>query len=129
MNCFNHRDRPAVGLCKSCGKALCGDCITELPNGVACKDSCEDRVSLINHIIDRNSQVLAAARRQVQRSSFFIMLIGAGLLILSIFALIQSERSFFSSFVGFMGFVIFVGGILRLSQKSPFPESDENKWH
>ena len=47
MNCFNHRDKPAIGLCKSCGKALCEDCLTEVPNGLACKGSCEDRVNMI----------------------------------------------------------------------------------
>jgi hypothetical protein len=29
--------------------------------------------------------------------------------------------------LGFVGFVIFVGGIIRLSQKSPFPVSGENE--
>lgn len=52
MNCFNHPQNPAVGICKSCGKGLCVQCATELPNGLACEDACEDRVSLINHFLD-----------------------------------------------------------------------------
>ena len=65
MNCFNHPSEPAVGLCKSCCKALCRGCVTELENGLACRGtSCEERVRLINRIIDNNKKVLSVANTQ-----------------------------------------------------------------
>ncbi len=27
MKCFNHHDRDAFGICKTCGKALCLECM------------------------------------------------------------------------------------------------------
>jgi hypothetical protein len=65
MNCFNHRDRPAIGLCKACGKGLCGDCLTELPNGLACKGSCEKRADLLNCITESDAETKIAARHRL----------------------------------------------------------------
>ncbi|MBP3924123.1 hypothetical protein J6E39_02645 [bacterium] len=39
MKCFNHHDRDAFGICKSCGKALCLECMTIENGKVLCKDS------------------------------------------------------------------------------------------
>jgi hypothetical protein len=127
MNCFNHRDRPAIGLCKGCAKALCGDCLTELPNGLACKGSCEDRVNLINRIIDRNPHVIEAARRQVRYSGLLILLIGIGFILFAIVSYLQFEDSFLAYLLGFMGGLFVVGGILRLDRKGQYPKLDERK--
>ncbi len=127
MNCFNHQDKPAVALCKSCGKALCGDCLAELSNGIACKGSCEDRVNLINRIINRNSQILTAARHQIRHSGLFMLLAGIGFLAFAVFGYIQFPDTFIPYFLGFMGVLIFVGGISRLSRKEQYPRSDQEK--
>jgi hypothetical protein len=37
MNCFNHPDIPAVGICKYCQKGLCKDCAIDSGYGIACK--------------------------------------------------------------------------------------------
>ena len=62
MDCFNHPDRSAVGVCKSCGRGLCHDCAVDSPNGLSCK-GCEARVRLMNKIIDNNAKVMSVARR------------------------------------------------------------------
>lgn len=36
MNCFNHPDVPAVGICPSCGKAFCHACLDDKTS--LCKD-------------------------------------------------------------------------------------------
>lgn len=127
MNCFNHRDKPAIGLCKACGKAVCGDCLAELPNGIACKGSCENRVNLINRIIDRNSKIMMAARRQVRYSGLFNMLLGIGFLIFAVWAYVQLEHIFLPYFFGFLGILFFVAGILTLSRKEQYPKPDQQK--
>ncbi len=35
--CANHRERPAIGYCAGCGKALCSDCIVRLSAGNYCQ--------------------------------------------------------------------------------------------
>jgi hypothetical protein len=44
MNCFNHTDRPAIGICKSCGKGLCRECMAETRTALLCGDSCAPRI-------------------------------------------------------------------------------------
>ncbi len=45
MNCINHAFRPAVGICKVCGKALCLECLAETPGGIVCKGRCEGKLA------------------------------------------------------------------------------------
>ncbi len=56
MKCFNHPDKDAVGICKNCNKGLCKDCIVEVENGIACKETCVEEVKLINSLINRNKK-------------------------------------------------------------------------
>ena len=39
MKCYNHHDRDAFAVCKSCGKALCLECAEEYKNTFVCKGS------------------------------------------------------------------------------------------
>src|SRR3990172_5096998 len=54
MRCFFHRDRDAIAGCKSCGRALCDECIVEVGKSLACRDRCEDDVRQLNTMIERN---------------------------------------------------------------------------
>lgn len=38
MKCYNHHDRDAFGICKSCGKGLCLECLKEENGVILCKD-------------------------------------------------------------------------------------------
>jgi hypothetical protein len=127
MNCFNHRDKPAIGLCKSCAKALCGDCLTELPNGVACKGSCEDRVNLMNRILDRNSLVLKAARHQIRHRGMIMLFLGTGCSLFAFWAYFEMKGSFLPYFVGFLAVFSFLAGISTLSRSEQFPRIEEKK--
>ena len=40
MECFNHPSIQAVGICKTCGKALCRSCVIERDFIVACSEAC-----------------------------------------------------------------------------------------
>lgn len=50
MKCFNHHDRDAFGVCQSCGKALCLECIDTTKNVVKCKHNpaCIERANVMN---------------------------------------------------------------------------------
>ena len=47
MNCFNHPNVPAVGICKACQKGLCKECAVDLGHGIACKGHHEE-VDMLN---------------------------------------------------------------------------------
>jgi hypothetical protein len=121
MNCFNHRDVAAIGLCKSCGKALCGDCLAELPNGIACKGSCESRVEMIDRMIDSNAQVRSAARHQVKSTGLFSIIIGVGFCVFAVWSY-QKFDTFIPYLNGFIGLSSLILGILRLSRKEEYPK-------
>jgi hypothetical protein len=40
MLCFTHNTVPAIAVCKSCGKALCGTCVKDLGFALVCSESC-----------------------------------------------------------------------------------------
>jgi len=43
MRCAAHPDRPALGYCSRCGKALCTECLVRLSTGNFC-EACADPV-------------------------------------------------------------------------------------
>lgn len=77
MNCFYHYESPAVGVCRSCGKGVCRDCAAEVKNGIACRDMCEERVELLNAIVDNNSRVVKVAKLQSRRAGRALLFFGA----------------------------------------------------
>ena len=125
MNCFNHREKPALGICKSCGKGLCGDCLVELPNGLACKDSCEDRVEMSNRLFDRISQTMGARRHLLRQYGLLTVLLGIGFII---FAMASSSKfpavPYFPYFFGFVGGVFVLLGVLILRRKERYAKPD-----
>jgi hypothetical protein len=42
MKCFNHNNVDAVGICASCGKALCSSCLVAGSPECACSTECAD---------------------------------------------------------------------------------------
>lgn len=44
MNCYDHQDRFAVGICSFCNKGVCSECAVDVGKGLACRNSCEDDV-------------------------------------------------------------------------------------
>ena len=78
MKCYNHHDRDAFAVCKSCGKALCLECAEEYKNTFICKGSKACRhvadVEFVNYFKDNSEGAW-----RFNRIAF--MLIGAFLLL------------------------------------------------
>ncbi len=53
MKCFNHEKIDAVGVCRSCGRGLCRDCIAEVGLSCSCKGECEEVVATMNDLVER----------------------------------------------------------------------------
>jgi hypothetical protein len=51
MKCFTHRNSDAVAVCRSCGRALCPDCTSEVGLSCACKNRCEPDVKRFNAML------------------------------------------------------------------------------
>ncbi len=47
MHCYFHVDRPAIGLCKHCQRALCTECAVALDDVLACKNRHEEQVRMV----------------------------------------------------------------------------------
>ena len=58
MKCYNHHDRDAFAVCKSCGNALCLECAEEYKNQFICKNSKTCRhtadVDFVNYFKDNS---------------------------------------------------------------------------
>lgn len=57
MNCFNHTDTSAIGICKCCSKGLCSTCAVNLEHGLACKNKHEEQVEALNMIVTSISRI------------------------------------------------------------------------
>jgi hypothetical protein len=84
MNCFNHPDRPAVGVCKNCCKGLCADCAATLPNGLACRETCEEQVALLNQAADDNRKLIATVKAQTRSFGGFLLILGVAYFLLGL---------------------------------------------
>lgn len=120
MNCFNHPDAPAVGICKSCCKGLCADCAGVVENGLACKNACEEKVRMINRMTDSSEKVLATANSRMRSYSVLYLVMGSMMLVVGIAPI------FISGYTGGLALAA-IGGImvafslLQRSKKQMYP--------
>jgi hypothetical protein len=121
MNCFNHRERPALGLCKSCGKGLCEDCLIEVPNGLACRNKCEERANCINAIADRNKNPVAAALYLARYLTMFLLAVGCFMFLCANFQEIVRSRMLYG-FLVVIALVCLLLALPRLGKKGSYPK-------
>lgn len=69
MHCYKHPIKNAIGICKSCNKGLCTECVVDVGQGIACKDSCEQDVKNINEIIYKNKMIYKKSKATYYRSA------------------------------------------------------------
>ncbi len=76
MNCFYHPERPAVGICKHCGRGLCNECAALVDDTLACKDRHEAQVRGLSLVEQR--AILQAQRMHsgYVRNALFYGLVG-----------------------------------------------------
>lgn len=122
MQCFNHHNEAAIGICKSCGKGICNKCCTELLNGLACKNSCEKRVNSLNEMIDNQVKILSTSNRNIKNLAYLFIIIGL-LLGVGFGALFFQENILAATIFISIGVVFIFTGILKLGKKSQFPTS------
>jgi hypothetical protein len=120
MRCFNHNDREAVGMCKSCSKGLCSECVVDLGHGLSCRGEHERRVEDIERMVSRASRVQEAARGAKYVAPAFLCFMG---LIFTGYGLLyeRSPRLLLPLGVGFLayGVVVLLANRRAYSAKKP----------
>lgn len=128
MRCFNHEDRDAVGICKSCSRGLCHECAVEVGTSLACKDRCADDVRVLNGLIESNIRNAPQSWSFLRASRRSYVLSGCFLVITGVLMVVGGYRLYaVTSEVGFllpMG-VVFAGyGIVSLVRAYKLPTVD-----
>jgi hypothetical protein len=76
MQCFNHPDRPALGVCTHCQRGICAECLTVVEERLACRHLHEEQVRAANQVLGRD---IVQARRMgggYLRNAIFYGLVG-----------------------------------------------------
>ena len=76
MNCFYHPNQPAVGICKSCNRGLCGECAAEVGKAMACRDRCEEDLRAVQALIEANVRTRGVGAQLVKSSSTALFVAG-----------------------------------------------------
>lgn len=85
MNCFNHNEKQALGICKHCNKGICMECLTDLGDGLACTATCIEEVQTINKLINHNKKASKTTTGTWKMTGAFYMVVGTLFMTTSIF--------------------------------------------
>ena len=69
MKCYYHQTVDAVALCKSCSRALCAECISEVGLSCSCRNRCEADVATLNDLVQRGRSAYQKASANQFRSA------------------------------------------------------------
>lgn len=76
MKCYCHPDVDALAICKSCCRALCRDCVTEVGLSCSCRGRCEADVATLNDLVERSRTAYQKNGAMTARAAIFVTLMG-----------------------------------------------------
>jgi hypothetical protein len=76
MNCYTHQSVSAIGLCKTCFRALCPECAVDVGNGLACRGECEQKVRELNQMWERSAKIYGIGQHKTWIPSTGVLLWG-----------------------------------------------------
>ena len=85
MKCYRHPELEAVAVCRSCGRALCRDCVTEVGLSCSCKGRCESVVATMNDLMERGRTAYQKTSALQLRNGIFIILLGIVFISLAVY--------------------------------------------
>jgi hypothetical protein len=112
MKCYYDPTQDAIGVYKNCGRGLSSGHLSDLGNGLACKDRCEGRVKDTISLLDRSISTSSTSDFLIKgssKASFIFSLFVSGLGIIFLFDSFYYGFDVLSSGAGtlFLGFGIF----------------------
>ncbi len=102
MQCYQHNEQSAIGICKICNKGLCHDCATDTEAGLACDQHIE-KIKDVELVIDRNIKTIKDAPVNTFIAPAFFLIMGIGFIVAGLTA---HKISPFTIFMG-VGFSLF----------------------
>lgn len=84
MKCFYHPTVDAVAVCKSCGRALCADCIADVGLSCSCRNRCEKDVATLNDLVERGRTAYQKTSATMFRTALFALLLGLLFLVVGV---------------------------------------------
>ncbi|HEX8990061.1 MAG TPA: hypothetical protein VF784_00145 [Anaerolineales bacterium] len=115
VNCFYHPEVSAIGVCKHCGRGLCGQCVAVVDDTLACKDRHEEKVRAVNLLADRSAVQAKRAGAGYVRNAVFYGLVGT---LFAVFGAVQLR------FLGLQAvFFMLIGLFLLYAAVANFLES------
>ncbi|HNQ73210.1 MAG TPA: hypothetical protein PKN95_06350 [Verrucomicrobiota bacterium] len=108
MKCFYHQEVDAAGLCKSCGRGLCRECIAEVGLSCSCRNRCEADVATLNDLVERGRTAYQKTSATYFQSGWFILLLGIPFLVLGVAGVSSGTGGEWGYFLLTMG-VLFMG--------------------
>src|SRR3989338_416555 len=95
MQCFEHKGNDAVGICKSCNKAVCMECAISFPKGLACSSECEKDVKELIEMNERGKRLYGIGQYQSNKLASGVivwLLLSAVMLSVAIYVYITPGR-------------------------------------
>jgi len=108
MNCFNHPNSSALGICRVCCRGVCAECAVDLGHSLACKGAHEDAAAAINALSLRSTKLLKVTRKSMFLGPLFFAICG---LVFLVDGLRQEAPFNFASYLG-TAFIAFALAIL-----------------
>lgn len=69
MECFYHQGAQACGICKSCQRGICKQCASEITNGIACKQKCEEQAIELDNLVSNSIKMQKSSELLVNTAS------------------------------------------------------------
>jgi len=123
MRCFTHQSVEAVAICKSCGRALCPQCVVTVGTICACRDRCEKAVEAQADVLQRSITVYQKTASTYFRNTVFVVLMGIAFCFLGAPLLSGKNSSSVNVFFFCVGLLFIAWGIsqfvsgVRMRQK------------
>jgi hypothetical protein len=114
MKCFNHPDTDAIGICKTCNKGICKECVVDVGNGLACKNSCENEVLMLNELLSRSKTTHQKTGKAYTSGAIIYGLLGSLFLLFGLInvTLWGSNNLGLAFFTIFCGLIFLIGAAL-----------------
>lgn len=122
MKCFNHHDRDAFGICKTCGKALCLECMSKNSDNVVCANNLKCQM-----LAKQNDALVGNANKLYSKENIGrYKLVGIGYLLIGITFAVVCIMTNFSIIIGSIAVIFIMLGVISLKNTSRLVATDED---
>ena len=110
MKCFQHTTADALGICRTCGKGICGTCARDLGFGIVCSDHCAALATAQHQMSERAAQIyrIGGAKQRIPTATMFMGLFGILFTGFGIWDLHNGNAAWIPLIMG-VGFLVFSG--------------------